>query len=451
VDSGRDRLWLRWTQDGRVFAEGSLAAGFDKVVWQLPVREGAYTVRVDFYPGPPSSNSFSIASPWSESMTMMARRDKANRPADPFDSSSRFETLFTFDGDLSDSGTRVQSSAVQLLGPPELTTYPGGFGYRIGTDAGIRAKQLGLDTKREGGAFSILLRASVESSSGNLLVLSGDSAALSLTVGFDEKGLYAEFKKDGLAAKSRPGRILDKGPHDVMVSFIPGDGFASVLWTIDGKRYPSPHLSLVGPLFSELDLGGQGSATAIYDAIGVTLDGGNGPPALFASSIYRMTGDSLVVAEGFESEPGKGLVLRGSGTASAFSYSLDSGSSIALGDLLASNKAISIETAWHDGSLRLEAEDRYGSQLFAVGSDGSVVDTGGRVLGTLQATTHQAGLTLSQVDGAWGLSNLDGAKVTLGFDLPKNIRIVLFADSAVSIDSLVVRQASKAGTSGIQG
>jgi hypothetical protein len=438
-----DQTWLRWSQGGRVFAEGTLANGFDRVVWQTPLKEGAYTIRLDFYPGPPSGHSYDISSPWTQSITIITKANLSGRAVDPFARADRFQSLFVFDGDLADTGTRLQVSRPSVVGNPRLEAYPGGFGYGLGPDAGIRATQLGFDAGAHNGKFSVLLRAAIESGTGAIFALHQPGAQAWLRLVLDDSGLWMEISGTGPAKRTRIGAALEKGTHDIMMSFRQKEGSYVLIMTIDAGRRRYVDIGAFEPVFDELTVGGNGSVSAIYDAIGLTYDDTLGAPALFASSVYRAYGDSVVAVEGFEAAPGADFTVRGTATRGFLSSALDQGSAVAFAAVVGLGKPISIETMSRGGALRLQIETRDGTVLFSVTRDGGVVDAAGKKLGEIKEDAGSLSVTIRTADAGLELAGSDGQRVGVAVAAPKSVRPVFVADSALNLDSVVVRQTGK--------
>ncbi|MEI6875115.1 MAG: hypothetical protein WCL50_08290, partial [Spirochaetota bacterium] len=206
-----------------------------------------------------------------------------------------------------------------------------------------------------------------------------------MKVGLAIEGLYLETVELGITKRFLAGKSLDKGTHDIMVSFRPiGDGYSAV-WTIDGQRFGPMMVGALAPSFDEFSLGGPGSLTAIFDCFALSLDGDlRGPPALFASSLHRLYSDTFIAAAGFEGGLSDEFVLRGRASPATFAYSLDSGSAVALAAPISTVKPIGFESTSRGGHFHLQVEDRDGTILFSIADDGKVVDALGESLGEVK-------------------------------------------------------------------
>lgn len=430
------RLWLRWSQGSRVLAEGPLSKGYDRVVWDLPPAEGAYAVRLDFYPGPPPGDSYQLSSPWNQTISFIARAAVPDKFLDPFASPTRWSSLFTFDGGIADSGNRPATRAPLVIGQPSLVAFPGGFGERLGPAQGFSVSELGFNPADKGGAFSIALRLSVESGNGNLFALgTADGGVLSL--GLEEGALGLAYP--GMAdpgQRLEPELSLSPGPHDLLLSFIPRKDGYELVWTLDGTGHLRSSLPAFSASFVSLSLGGEGSATAVWDGFGLCYDGASGPPPLLASSLFRLEGGRLFAATGFESQPGSDFSLSGKSRLQGLSLALDDGASIATSRALPTASGLRISASLRSGGLRLELRKPDGSLFLSVSGGGELRDAGGSRLGNLGEGKRAFELSLSLSDKGIELRGQDGLVLSLQGELPEQLRPLVVSEGGLSLESL---------------
>jgi hypothetical protein len=438
AEQDRARLWLRWSEGGKVFAEGPLSGGFDRVVWTLPGKEGATTLRLDFYPGPPPTAAYDLASPWFQNFTVIAKGAAVRAVPAPFANAARYHSLFAFEGDLADSGARTQAVAPVIFGTPFLEAYPEGFGYRLGSESGIHVPRLDFNAVGKGSAFSIALLASVESSSGTLFSLRSASGGR-LALGFDPGGIWLETPGSEGPAILETGRILEQGTHGLMLSIRKeGDAMLATL-TLDGEPRFQATVPAFAPVFAELDLGGVGAASAIWDAFGLCYDDATKPPPqIFASSVARINDEAFIAAEGFEGPLGPAFQLRGKAQNKVFSLALAAGSSLALASSVQLAPGLRVEARLLSGSLGFLVEDLKGSPLLAVAVDGSVTDGAGRALGSIKMDPASFWLGLRAGEAGCELIEKDGASLKTGIQLPKDFRPVLTAPAKAVLESIVI-------------
>jgi len=429
-----DRLWFRWTQGSQVLAEGSASAGFDKIVWKVPDREGAYSVRVDFYPGPPPNGSYSIPSPWHQSISFIAKPSPPEKFKDPFSIPSRFHSLFTFDGAIADSATGASEKAPVLTGNPSLVATAQGYGERFDTIDGFIAKGLGFDPTGHAGKFSILMRLSIESFSGTLLSLEVEGGG-SLAVGLDQGSLWLEYQGGGLPQRFYPGISPGRDLHDLMLSFSPDKDGVSVVWSIDASSRKQTLIPNCELRYDRLIVGGASSATAVWDALGLCYDDVGGPPSFLAASLFRTDGERLLAANGFESSSGDGLVTSGKVKFRPFSATLASGASLGIRDELPTGSGLVMSFGLRSGAFNLVLARSDGSLFLTIGSDGSIRDGTGLLRASLREEPRRFSLSLSKVDKGIEISGVDGPAEVIDLQLPARITASIVGSAAANLES----------------
>ena len=441
VPSGREP-WLRWSAGGRVFAEGAADKGFDHVVWTIPEKDGAYTIRLDFYPGEPAEGSYDVASPWFQSLTFIAKARPSGLPDDLFARVDRYQALFEFSGNLEDSGMRVQAQRPLVSGEPRLVPYSGGFGYRLGPDALLRAPRLGFDAVEDEGRFSVALRASLESAGGSLFSLTGRSPGQVLRLVLAEGALVLQTPGDATPVSTALGRGLSAGSHDLVLSFRPGsEGESVATLSVDDDPRLSVHVPSFQAVFDQLQIGGDGSVAAIYDEFGLSLDHDKGPPASFAQSAARRYGDDFLIAEGFESGLSKTLTTRGPASRGDFAFELKKGTTLTVADPLPLARPFVLE-AYGSGQPGLRLESADGTLLLSVTKDGVLLDRDGRALGRIGLPVNGIRVRVGREGGNLVLTGTLGQPQQTGIEAARSIRPVLVATADLSLESLVIRRAN---------
>lgn len=434
VTDAWSRLWFRWTQGSQVIAEGSASAGFDKIVWKAPDRDGAYSVRVDFYPGPPPNGSYSIPSPWHQSISFIAKPPPPARFKDPFATPSRFHSLFSFDGAIVDSATGASEKPPVLIGNPMLVATAEGYGERFSSNDGFTVKGLGFDPTAHAGKFSILLRLSMESLSGNLLTLEAEGGD-SLTLGLERGALWFEFQQGGLPHRVTPGLFLSRGLHDLMLSFSPEKDGLSIQWSLDAGLRKQTLIPNGGLRYERMVVGGASSATAVWDALGLCYDDIGGPPSLFAASLFRSEGEKLLAANGFESGIGDVLVTNGNVKFRSFSVTLAAGTNLGIRDELPTDAGLTMSFGLRSGAFNLVLTRLDGSLFMTIGSDGSIRDGSGLSLASILEDPHRFSISLTKTSNGIGLSGIDGQANIVELQLPTRLKASLVSSASTTLES----------------
>ncbi|MEI6387848.1 MAG: hypothetical protein WCQ50_14540 [Spirochaetota bacterium] len=439
LDGGKSRIWLRWSLAGKVFAEGSLKDEFDSVVLHVPAKAGAYSVRVDFYPGPPAGTFFDLPSPWSQSITIIAGVDGPDRPPDPLAMPERFQSCFNFNDEIADYGVREQFQAPVLIGAPALAAWSDGYGRRFDRENGLRINGMGFDARRHGGRFSILAKAYFESVSGALISLRSASGDRYLTIGHDETGLWLLIPGEKGSQLLMLGKALDRGYHDIEISFsVSADGGVAI-WTVDGGKRIYQDIGPLVAAWDELYLGGPDSLTAVFDGFGICYDDVAPIPSLLADSQYRRYGKNLIVAEGFEGGATGGFTLRGRAAAGLCSLNLDNGTSLAYSGFLPMERAVILTVTGVSGDFKISAESDLGAVLFSVSRDGRVLDRTGAKRGDLKMKTGRMTIAVSPIADGLVLSGMDGSSVRIPEILANSWKPVIQATETLTLDSVLMR------------
>lgn len=435
--SSHDRLWLRWSQGNRVFAEGPVAKGYDRVVWQLPPTDGPYSVRVDFYPGPPSGDGYTVNSPWSQTLSFIAKAAAPDKFRDPLSRPARFFSLFTFDGTIVDSGSRPIGASPALVGAPSLAAFPGGYGERFDAAAGFSVSDLGFDPSTHGGKFSIVTRFNLEGLSGDLVSLPLDGGGR-LAIGVDQGSLWLEYPGMGDAARVVPGIVLSKGFHDLMLSFSSVKSGVSVVWSLDGGTRTRVTVPEFSARFDDLAVGGPSSAAAIWDGLGLSYDDGEGPPRLFAWDRYRLDGSRVLLASGFEGGIGSGLSSSGALNLRPLSVALEAGASLSSSADFATSSGIAISIGLRSGAFVLELRDPSNALVASISSDGRVADSSGNQLASVAQNRSGFSISITKDDKGLEARGSDGVSVRIAPTSPVRLRPVIVCNASAVIDSLEI-------------
>lgn len=452
--------WLRWSSEGRIFAEGPLSAGFDKVVWRAPRLEGAYALSAELFPSRPPDDSASAAtsSPWrQETKAIVAPSLLAS--SDEYADPGRFVSHFAFEGDFADSGTRAQGEKPQSFGSPSLAAYPGGFGYGFGPASGLSAPGALPKSPR----FSLLARLYSEEESGSILSLTSADGSAILRLGVEKRVPFVELRgADGQVSRSSapPKAAVQPGLLNLGLSFAPRGDKVELVWSVEGERFSSPELPR--PSFSDgakCLLGGPGSLAGVYDEVAISEDAQSGPPPLYAAASARKYGADLFIASGFEpSSLPLGSVSSGKLSPEPRRLVLGPASRLSFSQALPSARALRLELdfAEEGGALALEmspapspveAAASAPPPLFSLDSGGNLRAQDGSLLGILPPEGKgRLAFSLKASAGGFELASASGLAVAHIKAPASSSRLLLSianggSSGSVALSRLLVRAA----------
>ncbi|MDP3176878.1 MAG: hypothetical protein Q8M76_03170 [Spirochaetaceae bacterium] len=401
-------LWFRWSRERIVFAEGKLSEGYDRVVWTAPRSEGAYSLSVEVFPAPPPSGmSFDFRATASQDFKVIVKSAPGGN-ADDFADPLRFHSLLKLDGGFEDSGVRQRSAAPLAFGYPALDVYPGGFGFRFSSQAGVRLPGL-MPPVSLGrlGTFAVSFKVDPESATGSLVRFASENGSWVLALGLRDGRPYAEITDDR-TARSTAAVVVGRDPITLTATFRPEGERVVVTWFADGERIEAPTLPLPSaPPRGSAQIGGAGSLAGIYDAFGLMVQ--SAPPSYRLAARRRWRAD-LVAAEGFDDwalPPSSSI--SGNTSAAGGNLALDPDSSLTFGSALEAERSYRIEADF-DGDLA-SAYVRLASGTGALASltgSGEILDASGRKLGELSGPEGAISLRIEVGDGGLRLFPSDG-------------------------------------------
>ena len=132
LDQPQGDPWLRWSRDGMPFAEGLFSEEFDRVVWNAPRAEGAYSLSLEVFPAaPPDELGYPFRAAAVQELKAMVKATPGGS-ADEFSDPLGYLSLLRLDGSFDDLGVRSREVQPRAFGKPRIDVYSGGFGYRLG-------------------------------------------------------------------------------------------------------------------------------------------------------------------------------------------------------------------------------------------------------------------------------------------------------------------------------
>lgn len=409
--AGTPDPWIRWSKDGKTFAEGLLSGGFDKVVWSAPLSEGAYLIRVEVFPSASTTGAaYSFTSPANQDINVKVI-GSAGAGGNVFTEPLAFYSLLKFDGSFDDVGTRPRKVQPESFGSPALDTYSSGFGYRFDQSSGVRIPGLmppsGADRLA---AFSVVLRLDSDRSEGRLVAFSSDDGSYGLNLGIKDSRPYVESVIGDKVERSSAQTQLPRFPLTLVAVLWPVGDKLEISWSADGERIDSPPLPLpASPPEGSARLGGAQSLAGVYSGFGLIV--GSSPPSYRLAMRHKWK-LSLILAEAFEdailpplSTPVGGVsVTHGA-------LQLEPGASLALGPAFPINSVTYIEAdvAGDRSSclVTLSSADR--APILSVRGTGEVIDPSGKVAGSLGDQGGRVAFTLEAREGSLFVRGSDAA------------------------------------------
>jgi len=401
-------LWFRWSRERIVFAEGKLSEGFDRVVWTAPRSEGAYSLSVEVFPAPPPAGmSFDFRAAASQDFKVIVKSAPGGN-ADDFADPLRFHSLLKLDGNFEDSGVRQRNAAPQAFGSPALDVYPGGFGFRFSSQAGVRLPGL-MPPGSSGrlGMFVVSFKIDPESATGSLVRFAADNGSWSLALGLRDGRPYAEITEDR-TSRSTAAVVVGRDPITLTATFRPEGERVVLTWFADGERIEAPTLPLPSaPPRGSAQIGGAGSLAGIYDAFGLMVQ--SAPPSYRLAARRRWRAD-LVAAEGFDDwTVPQSSSVSGNASASGGNLALDPDSSLTLGSSLEAERSYRIEADFEGDLASAYVKLASGAgALASLSGAGEILDAGGRMLGELAGPPGTISLRIEIGDGSLRLFPADG-------------------------------------------
>ncbi len=374
LPSGQDP-WIRWVVDGKVLAVGYLSERADRLAWRAPMVNGVYEAKVELFPFRPIAGSTPPALAKAE-----IRLALSSAAPDPLADREAW-SLFAFDGDLSDSGTRPRAVEPATIGSPYLETHPLGYGYLLGDGLGLSSESAILPVDAPNGSLAAFSAAftlgkaddGLAEGTGALLSAVLDSGQ-GLVIGVDTGYPYVAIGQALVRADSKLGSSLSRLAVDVS----PAEGGAAIRFYIDDT--PVGESLLRSELFSSVpgacSVAGPGGFIAVYDELRVL----RGAYPAFRLSERAARGDAYIAATGFEgSELEAGFAVEGAAKLEARRLTLGAGSSLSIFGSPPASKGSALRVDLEAGAF-ISAVTLEGGGELAVSSAGSITlrgaDTG---------------------------------------------------------------------------
>jgi hypothetical protein len=404
--------WIRWSKNGVAFAEGALSGGLDKVVWQAPGTEGAYSILVELFPAAPlSGGSYSFTASESQALKVMVIAPpggSGNDFADP----QAFYSLLRFDGSFDDVGTRPRGVQPESFGSPALDTYSSGFGYRFGPSSGVRIP--GLMPPVSAGklaAFSVVLRLDSEKTDGLLARFASDDGAYSLSLGLKDSKPYIELLADGKTQRSLALEPLPRFPLTVEAILKPEGEELTIEWRADGETIDAPSLPLpLPPPEGGAQLGGAQSLGGVYDGFGLIVGSSS---ASYRLASRRKWKSSLLIAESFDDGalPPQSVAV-GDVSITSGALELEPKSSLSLGPSFAIAPAVLVEADIVGDilscSIVFSAASR--ARILSIDGKGTVYNASGKAAGAIAVANGRIAALLELKDGTIIVRSPDGSE-----------------------------------------
>lgn len=365
--------YIRWTQGGSVLAEGLASDGFDRIIWNAPLQEGAPTIELDVFPFPPAAGeAFDFMAPVRKTVKILVV-DRKLSPMDRMNSGEGFVSLLRLEGNARDSIGKLKKTS--FLGKPYLDVYAAGFGYRLGAqikESGDAWKYHGTGIvivddslpRRFGrlSPFSYVVKFQPDAvASGSIIshrFSGGQVMSLSLEAGVP----VVIFSGNGVVSRFEGSSALQDKPLLLTVSLVPQGAKLTVYFYVNGQLD-----SLASSAFdSSVEawsfegssiVGGPQGCPALYDEVGIfssrQSEGGEVFPAFEAAAIAEFQ-DDLIFAFGFESILSPPSMTGASPRGDGLGLPIPVGSTVRLGESLkvetplrvrASGKALEFELA----------------------------------------------------------------------------------------------------------
>ncbi len=312
--------YIRWSQDGNLIAQGSLAQGLDKINWPAPDKEGIYTILMELFPfAPPPGNEYSFRSATTLRAELYILSHTILQESDLQPENSYF-SLFHFNGDLKDSGVSskekqgtVPAGELEFIGNPTLVTIQDTVGYRLSAADGFYLPRLILPVK-DGLLLPFtltmgLLTETVEPD-GKLIRVRSRDDSLNLVVFFDSSGSPAvkiRITDQEITAPSRFADFNKNQEHFISLSVLPLEDYISIQWFLDGYQSTASVFKLAAKRITgegETIIGGTELFSGVITELGIYFQDRQKRaainPDIYRQAMQKKHRHNLIYAQGFD-------------------------------------------------------------------------------------------------------------------------------------------------------
>jgi len=233
---GPDSSWVRWSMDNEIIEEGFLSQYRDGFVWQAPLQEGVYGLKMELFPFEPKgtiNGTFPFTSPIRSDIEIFVTSKGSIDPGSLYPSAS-YSTLIHFNGIVEDQGTHP--SKISIIGSPKVQRKGDRLGFYLGKGSGYKINRNilpVLDGKilPFSVTFSYFLFNSLKDA--GFLDISSNGESL-FSIKTDENGiLVGELYQSGLNIKDSSG-ISPENYNEITLSLVPVSDRINFLWYADG-------------------------------------------------------------------------------------------------------------------------------------------------------------------------------------------------------------------------
>ena len=307
---GADNSWVRWSMNNEIIEEGFLSQYRDGFVWQAPLQEGVYGLRMELFPFGPKgtiNGTFPFNSPIRSDIELFVTSKGSVESGSLYPPAS-YSTLIHFNGIVKDQGT--QASEISIIGSPKVKREGGRLGFYLEKGSGYKINKNILPVS--GGkilpfsaTFSYFLYYSLKEAYFLNISTNGESL---FSIKTNEAGiLVGELYQSGLNIKDISG-ILPEKYNEITLSLIPGLGRIIFLWYGDGVLLSSNEFDY-SPAFFDGNyvsvIGADKSFEGLMDEFGIynkDKDGNdNIDDNIFPRKINReYNSDKIIKAFGFD-------------------------------------------------------------------------------------------------------------------------------------------------------
>ncbi len=307
---GPDSAWVRWSMDNEIIEEGFLGQYRDGFVWQAPVQEGVYGLRMELFPFEPKgliNGTYKFSSPIRSDIEIFVTSKGIVDSGSLFPSAS-YSTLIHFNGIVKDLGT--QASEIGIIGDQELKKEGDRLGFYLGKGSGYKINRnilpvLDGEILPFSVTFSYFLYDSLKGA--NFLDISSNGESL-FSIKTDEAGvLVGELYQLGLNIKDNTS-ILPEEYNEITLSLVPGLDKIDFLWYGDGILLSSNEFEYNPGIFDGnyiSVIGADDSFEGLLDEFGIynkdKVENNNIDDNIFLRKINReYNSDKIVKAYGFD-------------------------------------------------------------------------------------------------------------------------------------------------------
>jgi hypothetical protein len=308
---GSDESWIRWSIDNEIIEEGYFGNYEEGFIWQAPLLEGVYGLRMELFPEEPlytKNGTYSFISPLKSELEIFVTSMSENNPMDLYPPES-YSTLIHFTGLVVDEGTNFNN--IDTVGFPVIKRQENKLGYYLQDNSGFILDGNILpvvDNKLM--PFSLTFVHCIDSPQIDTSFLNiADEQDSIFSIKSDSSGFFVLELFQLNESVKHTTKISPEKYNEITLSVIPVDNSITFLWYGDGILLSTNNYNFINEIpngsFKTI-ISGENGFEGLLDEFGVfTKDEkarNNIDNFIFNRKIFRESHnpDKIIAAYGFD-------------------------------------------------------------------------------------------------------------------------------------------------------